>query len=113
MDEGFVEWAICQQSIEKEIVVKREEFVVHACEQVLRFSRVEKWSDLSEELKVQLGFNMGAMALGLDLSKNDGFLALANARLGVMSMNEFHQHIRRLVLENGVVVDDQKVARPF
>lgn len=93
--------------------MEKEEFIVHACEQVLRFSRVERWSELGEELKVQLGFNMGAMALGLGLSKDNGFLALANARLGVISMNEFHQHIRRLVSENGVVVDDQKIARPF
>lgn len=93
--------------------MKKDEFVVHACEQVLRFSRVEQWDDLNEEMKVQLGFNMGAMALGLDLSKNDGFLALASARQCVMSMQEFHEHIKKLVSENGVVVDAQKVARPF
>ena len=51
----------------------KENFTIHACEQALRFTRVDKWDDLSEEVKVQLGFNMGAMALGLELLffKND------------------------------------------
>jgi hypothetical protein len=62
------------------MTLTKEEFVKHACEQVLRFTQVKTWDDLSEELKVRLGFNMGAMALGLGLSKEDGFLALSNAR---------------------------------
>ena len=41
------------------------QFVTHGCEQVLRFSRVDSWDALSEEIKVQLGFNMGVVALGL------------------------------------------------
>jgi hypothetical protein len=51
--------------------ITKEEFTKHACEQVLRFSIVEKWDDLSEARKVQLGFNMGAMSLALNLSKED------------------------------------------
>ena len=43
--------------------MKKEEFTKHACEQVLCFTQVEKWNDLSEKLKVQLGFNMGATPL--------------------------------------------------
>lgn len=91
----------------------RDEFTTHACEQVLRFARVGKWDDLSEELKVQLGFNMGAMALGLDLSKEDGFLALANARLGKTSMDNFRDHLRSVIISHGIVVDEAKVERPF
>jgi len=91
----------------------REEFATHACEQVLRFTRVNKWDDLSEELKVQLGFNMGAMALGLSLSKEDGFLALSNARQGRIAMGEFREHVRSVILSHKIVVDEAKVARPF
>ena len=91
----------------------KEEFVTHACEQVLRFTRVNKWDDLSEELKVQLGFNMGAMALGLNLSKEDGFLALSNARKGDTTMAAFREHVRSVILSHKIVVDEAKVARPF
>jgi len=38
-----------------------DDFIIHGCEQVLRFTQVEHWDDLSEELKVQLGFNMGLL----------------------------------------------------
>jgi hypothetical protein len=74
--------------------MEKEEFIKHACEQVLRFTQVKKWDDLSEEVKVQLGFNMGARALGLNLSKEDGFLALSNVRNGSISMDKFHKHIK-------------------
>ncbi len=94
-------------------MVTKEEFTIHACEQVLRFSRVNKWNDLSEELKVQLGFNMGAMSLGLSLSKEDGFLALKNVREGIISMEEFHKHIKTIVLAHKIKVDEAKVSRPF
>lgn len=90
-----------------------EEFVTHACEQALRFTRVNKWDDLSEEFKVQLGFNMGAMALGLNLSKEDGFLALSNARKGDITMPAFREHVRSVILSHKIVVDEAKVARPF
>ena len=88
-------------------------FVIHACEQVLRFTQVDKWDDLSEEVKVQLGFNMGAMALGLNLTKEDGFQALANARQGIVSMKEFREHIKTLVDSHKVDVDEAQIARPF
>ncbi|MBU2406525.1 MAG: hypothetical protein KKA26_00915, partial [Nanoarchaeota archaeon] len=78
-----------------------------------RFTQVKKWDDLSEELKVQLGFNMGAMALGLNLSKEDGFLALSNAREGKISMEKFHKHIRVITLSYKITVDEGKVLRPF
>ena len=91
----------------------QEEFVKHACEQMLRFTKVESWDDLSEELKVQLGFNMGAMALGLSLSKEDGFLALANARRGDLTMPTFREHLKRVIATYNVEVDEAQIARPF
>jgi hypothetical protein len=93
-------------------MVTKEEFTRHACEQVLRFTQVGNWNDFSEEVKVQIGFNMGAMALGLNLSKEDGFLALANLRKGIISMEAFHKHIRDLIKSHEIVVDEDKVARP-
>ncbi len=90
-----------------------KEFVTHACEQVLRFTQVEKWNDLSEERKVQLGFNMGVMALGLSLTKEDSFLALSNARQGNVSMPAFREHLKTLVTSHKVEVDETKIARPF
>ena len=95
------------------MTLTKEEFIKHACEQVLRFTQVKKWDDLSEELKVQLGFNMGAMALGLNLNKEEGFLVLSNARNGSISMEEFHKHIRTIILSYKILVDEEKVARPF
>jgi hypothetical protein len=91
----------------------KDDFVTHACEQVLRFTRVSRWDDLSEEVKVQLGFNMGVMALGLGLSKEDGYLALSNARQGRLSMAQFREHVRSLILSRKIVVDEAKAARPF
>jgi hypothetical protein len=88
-------------------------FLIHACEQVLRFTQVDKWNDLSEELKVQLGFNMGVMALGLELTKEDGFMALSNARQEIISMLEFRKHVKSLVTSHGVRVNETNIARPF
>ena len=93
--------------------MNKKDFIKHTCEQVLRFTQVKKWDNLSEELKVQLGFNMGAMALGLNLSKEEGFLILSNARNGNISMEKFHKHIRAITLSYNIVVDEEKVARPF
>lgn len=90
-----------------------KDFIIHACEQVLRFTRVSKWDELSEELKVQMSFNMGAVALGLNLSKGDGFLALYNARTEKISMEQFHKHLRSIILSHKIIVDEAKVARPF
>lgn len=93
--------------------MKQEDFVKHACEQVLRFSQVDSWNDLSEELKVQLGFNMGAMALGLNLAKEDGFLALANARAETTTMATFREHILDVVAKHNIRVDQTQISRPF
>jgi len=56
---------------------------------------------------------MGVVALGLKLSKADGFQALADVREGRISMQAFHSHARALVASHQVVVDEAKVARPF
>lgn len=93
--------------------MNKNDFIRHACEQVLRLTRVDKWDNLREELKIQLGFNMGVMALGLNLSKDDGFIALSNVRLGLISIKEFREHIKSLILSNKIVVDEINVMRPF
>lgn len=90
-----------------------DEFVIHGCEQVLRFTRVEHWAELSEAVKVQLGFNMGVVALGLKLTKADGFQALADVREGRISMEAFRNHLRSLIASHNVPVDDAKIERPF
>jgi len=88
-------------------------FVTHACEQVLRFTQVDKWNDLSEEVKIQLGFNMGVIALGLSLTKEEGFQVLSNARQEIMSMREFREHMKKLVDCHKINVDETQIARPF
>lgn len=90
-----------------------DEFVTHGCEQVLRFSRVERWDDLSEERKVQLGFNLGVVALGLKLTKAESFDALTAAREGRLPMPAFRSHLRSLITTHQVGVDEAKIARPF
>ncbi len=90
-----------------------ETFIIHGCEQVLRFTRAERWNDLSEERKVQLGFNMGVVALGLNLTKEESFQPLINAKEGKISMLEFHNHLRMLIDSHKVKVNEEKVARPF
>ena len=89
------------------------DFVIHACEQVLRFTQVERWDDLSEERKVQLGFNMGVVALGLHLSKEESFQALADARAGLVSMQAFREHLALLIAANKIEVNEAHVVRPF
>lgn len=91
----------------------QKDFIKHACEQALRFSKARSWDDLSEESKVQLGFNMGAMALGLSLSKEDGFLALANLRTGVTTTGQFREHIMKVVDKYRVHVEQAQIDRPF
>lgn len=93
--------------------MKVDDFTTHACEQILRFSSVEHWDDLSEALKVQLGFNMGVVALGLKLTKADGFQALVDVREGRMSMQAFRNHLRSLIVFHKVEIDEANVARPF
>ena len=57
-------------------------FVVQAGEQVLRFTSVHHWNDLSEERKVQLAFNFGVVALGLNLTKEEGSTMCRQALVG-------------------------------
>jgi hypothetical protein len=90
-----------------------DDFIVHACEQVLRFSQADKWDDLSEERKVQLGFNMGVAALGLNLTKQEGYQALADARSGLVSMQKFREHLKSLIISHKVEVDEENIAKPF
>jgi len=90
-----------------------EEFIKHACEQVLRFTNVEKWDNLSEEIKVQLGFNMGVVALGLKLSKEEGFLVFLKMQKGEISMQDFRENVKNLVSLHKIEVDELKVMRPF
>lgn len=90
-----------------------EKFIIHGCEQVLRFSQVERWEDLTEAVKVQLGFNMGVVALGLKLTKEEGFQPLAQVREGRISMRDFRDHVRSLVTSHHINVDEAKIARPF
>lgn len=63
--------------------------------------------------KVQLGFNMGAMALGLSLTKQEGFQALSDARSGLVSMQEFREHLKSLIISHKVEVDEAKIAKSF
>lgn len=87
-------------------------FIIHGCEQVLRFTRVENWDDLSEERKVQLGFNLGVIALGLKLNKQQGFQALNDVRQGKISMKEFNQHLKSIIEYHGVEVNSDNIMRP-
>lgn len=91
----------------------QKEFITHACEQVLRFTQVDKWDDLSEAVKVQLGFNIGVIALGLSLNKENSFLALSDARQGNVSMGAFREHLKVIISSHQIEVDDAKIARPF
>ncbi|HOZ53483.1 MAG TPA: hypothetical protein PK142_02275 [bacterium] len=93
--------------------METKDFITHACEQVLRFTQVDKWDDLSEERKVQLGFNLGAMDLGLNLDKSESFQPLNDARSGLMSMKKFREHLLSLVILHKVEVDNIKIAKPF
>lgn len=93
--------------------IHMDEFLIHACEQVLRFTQVKQWDDLSEAIKVQLGFNMGVVALGLNLSKEDSFQALADAREGKISMQVFRDHLKALITLHKIKIDEKNIARPF
>ena len=88
-------------------------FIIHGCEQVLRFSQVGNWNDLSEERKVQLGFNMGVMSLGLDLTKEQGYLLLVNVREGSSSIQEFHRKMRDLISSRNIPVDEENINKPL
>ena len=84
-----------------------DDFIIHGCEQVLRFTQVERWDNLSESLKVQLSFNMGVVALGLKLTKEEGFQALINAKEGRISMQEFRDHLKSLLVSHRVEVNNE------
>jgi uncharacterized protein YbcI len=90
-----------------------KEFVTHGCEQVLRFSRTKQWNDLTEAIKVQFGFNMGVVALGLKLTKAEGFQAFTDMREGRISMQAFREHLQSLIASRHIDVDQEKIARPF
>jgi len=93
--------------------MKKKDFVIHACEQVLRFTQVNTWDDLPEERKVQLGFNMGVVSLGLNLTKQEGFQALSDVRSGLVSIQEFREHLRSLIISHEVEVDEANISKPF
>ena len=90
-----------------------KDFVIHACEQSLRFSTLNKWEDLSDKLKMQFSFNVGVMSLGLDLSKEDGYQSLADVCLGNLPMSEFHNHVRLLLESHEIKVSQENIERPF
>jgi hypothetical protein len=90
-----------------------DDFVIHACEQSLRFSTVSSWESLSDKLKMQFSFNYGVMALGLDLTKEEGYDALASVCLGQSTMRDLHTHIRALMASRNIAVNEERVARPF
>lgn len=62
---------------------------------------------------MQLSFNVGAMVLGLGLSKEDGYQALANACTGESTMSDFHAHVQVLVETHKISVDPEKIRRAF
>lgn len=93
--------------------MKKEEFIVHACEQGLRFTNAKNWNDLTEERKVQLGFNMGVMSLGLGLTKNEGYIPFANVREGKITMQEYRAHLQYIISLHNIEVDETKIARPY
>lgn len=90
-----------------------EDFVIHACEQSLRFSTVRAWADLSDKLKMQFSFNVGVMALGLGLSKEDGYQSLADVCQSNTSMSDFHNHVRSLLASRNIEINEENVTRPF
>jgi hypothetical protein len=89
------------------------DFVIHACEQSLRFSTASKWEDLSDKIKMQFSFNVGVMALGLELSKEEGYQSLADVCQGKSSMYEFHNHVRSLLATRGITISEENIRRPF
>jgi hypothetical protein len=90
----------------------KNEFVTHACEQVLRFTTLTKWDDLTEARKVQLAFNLGVASLGLDINKETGYDYLTRAQRSEITMTEFHQHTRALVAEKQVAITEASVSKP-
>lgn len=87
------------------------DFVIHACEQVLRFTSVDSWNDLTEERKVQLSFNMGVVALGLNLTKEEGYDYVAGACSGAVLIKEVHEHIKAILESRSIEVSEKNVLK--
>jgi hypothetical protein len=85
--------------------MNNQDLVAHACVQVLRFTSVAAWDDLSSDRQVQLGFNLGLVVLGLGLSKAEGYDALAMAQTGAQSMQQLHDHLESLIIHHQVELD--------
>jgi hypothetical protein len=56
---------------------------------------------------------MGVVSLGLDITKEDGFIVLNNAREGKISMQAFHEHLRALIDSHKIPVDQSQISREF
>jgi hypothetical protein len=97
----------------QEATMAGDDFLVHSAEQVLRFTRVAAWDDLSEERKVQLGFNLGALVKGLGLSKADGYDVMTQARLGQLPMAQMRAHFADIIARRGLAVQEEKILRDF
>jgi len=93
--------------------MEKTDLTTHACEQVLRFTRAAHWNDLTEERKVQLGFNMGLMAMALGINKEEGYTTLSQAREGHITMQAFHTHLQTLITRHNVPTNPAHIARPF
>ena len=89
------------------------DFVIHACEQALRFSTVDSWGNLSDKLKMQLSFNVGVMALGLDLSKEEGYQSLADVCEGRATITEFNNHVAELLKGRNIEVSVENINKSF
>ena len=89
------------------------DFAIHACEQVLRFTTVETWDELPDKIKTQLAFNMGVFALGLRVSKEDGYQMPQNAREGIIPMSEFHDHLRSIINTHKVSIKEENITKQF
>jgi hypothetical protein len=90
-----------------------KDFIIHPCEQSLGFSTYSNWADFSDKLKMQFSFNVGVMALGLDLPKEEGYQYLNSVCQGTISMAEFHSHVRSLIAKQGIVVNEENIKMPF
>jgi hypothetical protein len=88
-------------------------FVIHACEQVLRFTSIDKWDDLTEERKLQFSFNVGVMALGLNLTKEESYQLIIDTSQETLSTQELHKHFRTLIISNKVNINEENVIKPF
>jgi hypothetical protein len=88
-------------------------FVIHSCEQVLRFAQAGTWDELTEERKVQLAFNMGVMSLGLHLTKEEGYDALVRMREGKVSTKDFREYVQKLVGEKAVPVSEENCRKGY